>query len=165
MNIDDVLLYGHKWVLKHVEDLPAEQWDTEGVCGWWSVRHILSHLAASENLFVDGLNMFLETEEDTPTFTAMKSMRRTGGNFNEQQVSLRQDWSVEQVMQDYTEAQAKVQKLFKEISREQRSQAGTIPWYGNEYDLEDWVTYANYGHKREHCAQIAVYRDSLGLKT
>ena len=47
------------------------------------------------------------------------------------------------------------------VPLELRRKTGTLPWYGDEYDLEDLVAYSNYGHKAEHCAQIAVYRDTL----
>jgi len=40
-------------------------------------------------------------------------------------------------------------------------QAGTLPWYGLEYALDDFLVYAFYGHKREHSAQIAAFRDRL----
>jgi hypothetical protein len=30
-----------------------------------------------------------------------------------------------------------------------------------EYALDDFIVYQYYGHKREHCAQIAVFRDKL----
>jgi hypothetical protein len=33
--------------------------------------------------------------------------------------------------------------------------------YGLEYALDDFIVYAYYGHKREHTAQIAVFRDTL----
>jgi hypothetical protein len=51
--------------------------------------------------------------------------------------------------------------LIRQIPLETRRKSGLLPWYGAEYDLEDYITYAFYGHKREHCAQIAVYRDTL----
>jgi hypothetical protein len=38
---------------------------------------------------------------------------------------------------------------------------GTIPWYGEQYSIEDLIVYQYYGHKREHVAQIWVYRDHL----
>ena len=38
-------------------------------------------------------------------------------------------------------------------------QPGTLPWYGAEYAVDDLIVYTAYGHKREHSAQIAVYRD------
>jgi hypothetical protein len=38
---------------------------------------------------------------------------------------------------------------------------GTLPWYGPEYALDDFIVYSYYGHKREHSAQINVFRDQL----
>ena len=38
MNANDILKYGHLWVLKHVETLSQADWNTEGVCGWWSTK-------------------------------------------------------------------------------------------------------------------------------
>ena len=35
---------------------------------------------------------------------------------------------------------------------------GMLPWYGAATDLEDFIVYSIYGHKREHAAQIAAYR-------
>jgi hypothetical protein len=36
---------------------------------------------------------------------------------------------------------------------------GILKWYGAEYDLEDFIVYTFYGHKREHCGQIATFSD------
>ena len=36
---------------------------------------------------------------------------------------------------------------------------GSIPWYGAEYCLDDYIVYTNYAHKREHCGQIDVFGD------
>jgi len=30
-----------------------------------------------------------------------------------------------------------------------------------DYALDDFIVYTNYGHKREHSAQIAAFRDGL----
>jgi hypothetical protein len=38
---------------------------------------------------------------------------------------------------------------------------GLLAWYGAEYDLEDVVAYSQYGHKREHGAQVNVYKDTV----
>ena len=37
----------------------------------------------------------------------------------------------------------------------------SFPWYGKEYALDDFIVYTFYGHKREHSAQIAAFRDLL----
>jgi hypothetical protein len=49
--------------------------------------------------------------------------------------------------------------LVAQIPAETLRATGTIPWYGPEYALDDLITYMYYGHKREHSAQIAVFRD------
>jgi hypothetical protein len=30
-----------------------------------------------------------------------------------------------------------------------------------EYSLDDYIVYSSYGHKREHGAQINVFKDTL----
>ena len=42
-----------------------------------------------------------------------------------------------------------------------RIETGTISWLAEEYSIEDLIVYQYYGHKREHVAQIWVYRDHL----
>jgi hypothetical protein len=51
--------------------------------------------------------------------------------------------------------------LAARISADVYRQNGTLPWYGSEYDLDDFIVYTFYGHKREHSAQIAAFRDWL----
>ena len=48
------------------------------------------------------------------------------------------------------------------VSAEQFRAVGTLPWYGAEYSVDDYITYAIYGHKREHIAQVNVFRDRIG---
>lgn len=52
--------------------------------------------------------------------------------------------------------------LVAQIPAETARLTGTLPWYGAEYALDDFVVYTFYGHKREHSAQIAVFRDRSG---
>jgi hypothetical protein len=51
--------------------------------------------------------------------------------------------------------------LINRIPAERCRQVGTLPWYGAEYALDDMLVYMYYGHKREHAAQIAAFRDRL----
>jgi hypothetical protein len=52
-------------------------------------------------------------------------------------------------------------KLAKQISPEKWRENGTLPWYGMEYALDDYIVYTFYAHKREHAAQIGVFKDAL----
>ena len=44
----------------------------------------------------------------------------------------------------------------RSIPAETWREAGTIPWYGPEYALDDLVVYQMYGHKQEHDPQLGA---------
>ena len=60
---------------------------------------------------------------------------------------------------EYNAAVTHVLSLIREIPPETARQPGTVPWYGQEYALDDLIVYQYYGHKREHSAQIAAFLD------
>ena len=59
MNLDDVLKYGHQTVMNSIKGLDESDCLVGGVCGHWSVRDILAHLASDELLLLDAMNMVL----------------------------------------------------------------------------------------------------------
>ncbi len=50
MNTVDILKNGHLTVLRTVDGLPDHTWEMGGVCGVWSVKDILAHLASFEGV-------------------------------------------------------------------------------------------------------------------
>jgi uncharacterized damage-inducible protein DinB len=158
MNAHDVLMYGHRWVHRHLNDLTDEQWLAGGVCGFWSVKDIVSHLASYEWVLVDVLAGFVEPG---PTLILDQFIRQRGDDFNAAQINQRKEWSPAQVLADYDAGYERVMDLLTRIAEQRQRQPGTLPWYGNEYSLEDLLVYQYYGHKREHMAQVSVYRDTL----
>jgi hypothetical protein len=157
MNLEDVLKYGHLTVVNSIDGLTEEQALVGGVCGWWSTRHIMAHLASHELVLGDVLDQLLGAT-DTPH---LANYLAQGLAFNDIEVDKRDGMTFAALVQEYTQASERVRDLAARVPLALRRQAGTLPWYGDEYDLEDLVAYSNYGHKREHCAQIAVYRDTL----
>ena len=157
MNTVDVLKYGHHTVVQAVDGLAAVDWATPGVCGWWSVKDIIAHLASFEHLLIDVLKS-VQGEEATPTLDKFGQDQQ---RFNDLEVEARRDQPVGLVWAEYNETFARAEELMARIPEEQRRLNGVLPWYGAEYDLEDFIVYTFYGHKREHCAQIAVFRDQL----
>jgi hypothetical protein len=157
MNTADILKYGHLTVIESIEGLPEIDWETPGVCGVWSVKDIIAHLASFEYLLIDALTTFLN---DGPFPTLQKYGANPDG-FNDIEVEARQHKSVAEVLAEYNEVQAQTMLLLAQIPVEARRQTGTLPWYGNEYALDDFIVYTFYGHKRAHTAQIAVFRDQL----
>ena len=52
-------------------------------------------------------------------------------------------------------------ELAARVPPEKCPEYGTIPWYGPEYCLDDFIFYTNYAQKREHSPQVMVYRDQM----
>ena len=153
----DVLKYGNATVLRAVADLPAADWATPGVCGWWSAREIVAHLASFEHILIEALEMAGGTRDGYgPT---LRAWFRDGQAFNDQQVADRAALSPQETLADYAAAQAQTMTLATALPPEAWLQTGFLGAYGAEYDPQDFITYAVYGHKREHAAQIAVFRD------
>jgi len=68
-------------------------------------------------------------------------------------VSLRKDKTPAEVLAEYRDRQACTMMLVAQVAPETLREPGTIPWYGIEYSLDDFIAYAYYGHKREHSAK------------
>jgi hypothetical protein len=165
MNANDVLKYGHGTVLRAIDGLADSEWETGGVCGVWSVKDIIAHLASYELVLKEVLGFF-QSDSARPSASIgtsatpmLNAFAEPGGQFNNAQVALRSSYSHTDVLAEYTSAYEQVAALAAQIPAEYFRQAGTLPWYGIEYALDDFIVYAFYGHKREHCAQIAVFRD------
>ena len=160
MNAIDVMKYGHFTVLGAIERLPEEHWNDTGVCGIWSTREIIAHLASYELVLGDVLQG-VATSTSSP---ALDNYLAQGGDFNDAEVGRRRGQSLSETLDEYTRAYEQVAKVAPAIPPETWRQVGTLPWYGDEYSLDDWVVYQFYGHKREHCAEIAVFRNRLAMK-
>ena len=159
MNADDVFRYGHLTVLGVVDGFPDGHWETPGVCGVWSAKDVIAHLASYELATGDAFAGILG-EDATETLGLLLSR---GEAFNDTQVEQRRGQTAEETLAEYTQAHERAAEMLARIPLEQRRQVGILPWYGAEYDLEDLTTYMSYGHKREHSAQIAEFCCRLGL--
>lgn len=157
MNASDVLKYGQQWLMKIVDGFPEKEWRTSGVCGVWSAQDVMAHLASYEVMLVEILAN-LVSSGPTPT---LDNYLNTYTTFNDDQVALRKDRTIGEVMAEYQACYDTTQTYITRIPIETQRQAGTLAWYGAEYDLEDLIVYSYYGHKREHGAQIAAFCDRL----
>jgi ABC-type transport system substrate-binding protein len=158
MNALDVMKYGNLTFLGPLAALPSDRWETDGVCGIWSVKNIVAHIASYEWVMANILRQFTG---GGPT-PHLDTYLRTGMAFNDEQVGNRKSLSAAETLTEYEEAHAAVMALAARVSTEQFRAVGTLPWYGAEYSVDDYITYAVYGHKREHIAQVNVFRDRIG---
>jgi uncharacterized protein (TIGR03083 family) len=158
MNAPDVLKYGQLTLLAGLDGLQDEDWETAGVCGIWSVRQIVAHLVSYEAAIADILQSFVDPSASTPTLDRMKA---DPAGFNDDEVAVRAPLSCTDTLAELTREHARVLDLAGKIAPETYREPGTLPWYGMEYALDDLLVYMAYGHKREHVAQVCVFRDRL----
>jgi len=157
MNAHDILMYGDRTLRAGLDAVPMNWWTQAGVCGGWSVKDILAHLTSYELCQAEALAGFVQPGP-TPT---LDLLREQGSEFNQRQVDARKDLSPQDVLRAYEDAHARLMEAVSSMPEALLSKVGTIPWYGESYSLDDMLVYNNYGHKREHVAQINVYKDSL----
>jgi hypothetical protein len=153
MNALDILKYGHRDVLESIKSLTDDLKEKPGVTTTWSVKDTLAHLASYEHLLEDVLNSVLKPGSPTPCLDAMISSK----NFNDEQVSTYKDSDFEEVLSDYDSTNERIVGIMGLLEPAKLQEVGTIPWYGNEYSLDDFIVYASYGHKREHAGNIKQF--------
>ncbi len=157
MNATDILKYGQQTVLSTLDGFPESAWERPGACGVWSVKDIIAHLASYEEVLVDILSGFVGRHP----IPSLDKFIELGGQFNDTEVDQRKRRIVQEILDEFNDAHAQVMSLAERIRPIVFSQAGTLPWYGMDYSLDDVLVYMYYGHKREHSAQIAAFRDLL----
>ncbi len=140
--------------MRAIEDVPPDLWHAPGACGVWSIRDILAHIASYEQV-LDDIAESLGGARETPALDRMISGE---GAWNDDEVARRAGRSPDELVDEYHSAFERALDLLSAIPSERWTAAGILPWYGAEYDLEDFVVYASYGHKREHAGQIGVFR-------
>ena len=157
MNAGDILNYGHQTVLKAIDGIPYEAWETSGVVGIWTLKDVVGHLASFEQVLTEILTSLKDTSVGTPTLEQFINHP----DFNNSQVALRKGHTPAQVQAEYQDWHQQVRSLVAGLPEARFKEVGIVPWYGAEYDLEDFLVYTYYGHKREHSAQIAMYKKRL----
>lgn len=159
MNTLAILEYGHQTLLKTIDGVAMEHWETPDVCGYWSIKEIVAHLASYEQWHADVMHSLLDDGEDTPTLDLMFASHE---KFNDLEVPRRSASNPEEVLAEYKHIHGELMELASRFPEEQFSVNGTLPWYGEGYCLNDFLVFTSYGHKREHSAQVNVFKDTLG---
>lgn len=159
MNARDVLMYGHRMVLNTVASFPAHRVYVRGAVGYWSVKDVVAHLASYELVLAEVLGNLLAPQPTPLT----DEFRAAGQAFNDHQVDeLRRAATLEEVLDEYNAAHVQVRLLAGRVPLDEWRRNGVLPWYGRAYDLEDFIAYTYYGHKREHCGQVQTFGDRFG---
>lgn len=167
MNALEIMMYGQRTVFAELDHVPQEHWERGGVCGFWSVKNIIAHLTSHEHVLGEVLGQFAEPNRAGAARVAtpyLDEIRAGPAEFNDHQVEMRQHLSAAETLAGFERVHSETMRLLALVSPELLRRVGTIPWYGNEYALDDFIVYGYYGHKREHSAQIGVFKDLLAAE-
>ncbi len=157
MNTVEMFDNGHNTLIDTLARLDVGDTAIPNVCGLWSVKDILIHLTSFEQVLGDLLLSLQGKATDTERLRAFIY----DADFNYVTVRDNQYKSYNAILEDYVQAHQRASEILIEFPDELRRMKGILAWYGADYDLDDFIAYTYYGHKVEHSAQIATYRDSL----
>jgi hypothetical protein len=155
MRASDILRYGTNFFQGALDGVPDSEWSTPDVCGVWSVKDIVGHLASYENLLSNILTDF----PSVPSSVVQTMMDPYA--WNDEMVASRRDKIPQETLTEYNEGHTRNMALIAKVTPEVCREVGLLPWYGPEYSLDDFLVYSFYGHKREHGAQVNVFKDVL----
>lgn len=153
MNAVDILFYGDKTWREAVDAVRDKEWHAVGATSQWTPQDVYAHIISYELVLGEVLAQALDGAP-TPLTEAFGQDHEA---WTAQQVELRRPHSLKDVQDEYVQAHARVMALAPRLTAEQWRAVGTIPWYGAEYSLDDFVVYANYAHKREHATGLKVF--------
>jgi Mycothiol maleylpyruvate isomerase N-terminal domain len=149
MNPSDILRYGQATIDELIDRFEPGHWEAIAL-GTWRTKDLVGHLGAFEVRFAEVLGTFAG---DEPTTNLRAESPAT---FNDDQAAIRRDWSVERIVAELRDAHRRTMSCVDRIAPETWREVGTIPWYGPEYALDDFLVYIEYGHKREHAPQLGA---------
>jgi len=158
MFITGLLEYGHQTVLKSIEGIEGENWESGKVVGEWSAKDVLNHLTSMEHIFLDVLKSAIEKDTTTPYLDGYLS--KGPHVYCNEQVEAHRPNPITATLQEFEEVHAQVMATVEQLDPTLLSQKGTLSWYGEVYALDDYAVYANYGHKIEHATQLELYRQT-----
>ena len=116
MNADDVFRYGHLTVLGAVDGFPDVHWETPGVCGVWSAKDVIAHLASYELATAEAF-AGIQGEEPSETLGLLLSR---GEAFNDSQVEQRRGQTANETLAEHTQAHDRAAEMLARIPLEQR---------------------------------------------
>lgn len=157
MNTKEMLQSGHHFIVNAIEALPEADWYLPGVTGEWSLKDLIAHLASFELVLNESLKALID---NAPAPTAHREAADPQA-FNETEVARRKGRSARTVWGEYEGTHIANLRLVERVPDESMHVRGSPEWIGEAHDLEDFIAQKILGHKREHGAQIQIFKDQL----
>ena len=157
MNIHDVLRDGHEMFQESLLGLADADWQRIGVVGQRSVKEIVAQAAGFEKMLVE----LLETLSSDRDGSLVARFAADPERFGVDEIQARRHLSPAYTFAEYDRTYRHAMALLRRLPAKKLHEKGLLPWYGEQYDLEDFLVHAFYGHKREYSAHVALYREQL----
>jgi hypothetical protein len=153
----DLLEQAHVAALRSVDGLPILGWHIPGVYGDWSVKDIFAYFTSCQYVMLD---IFASVTGETRT-PALDRWLKNRERYDAVGVARRRNHMVQVVLDEYNDVHMETINQLIRIPDQLLRQKGTLPWYGEEYDLEQFITYVFYHHMRDLADHIAAFRDRM----
>lgn len=111
--------------------VPPDRREEPGVCGEWSLKDLLGHLAYWDSVRVGKL----EAEAAGGTILTDE---RDDDTINAEQAGIRADWSWDDVLNEVTSTRERLIALLKQPSKLDNSDVGSH-WLGHREQIEAWL--------------------------
>ncbi len=153
MDIRKLHTDGHNALMRTIDEMTGDVANLPNVCGHWSVRQIVAHLASFERLLGDVI-VAVKTGEISG---CIKQFATDADTFNDLEVGSLNRMRLEEVVEMYGESYRRTAAALADMSDAELYRTGTLPWYDDTSSLADFIVVKNYTHKREHIAQVEVF--------
>ncbi len=134
--------------------IPQPEWTTRPVCGVWTMKELLGHLADWEKVAVDGLRPLAAGHIPEFNYTL-----DSFDEFNNKNAAARAGQSWDEVWADYEVTRATLLDLLAQTSPADLQRTFMAPW-GREISGSVWLLIWP-GHEMEHAIDV---RAALGLR-
>ncbi len=153
----DLLEQAHLAALRSVERLPMLGWHIPGVYRDWSVKDTFAHMTDCEYVLLD---IMASVVGDAPTPILDRWLKHRE-QYYAAGIARRHAVTVQAVLGEYNEVHAETINQIIRIPDDKLRQNGTLPWYSEELDLEQFIAYTFYHYKRNEVEHIAAFRDQM----
>ena len=146
MNVVSLWQYTHQALIGAL-DHPT--WERE-VWPQRTLKDAITNLTAMEYVLCEVLESMLD---DSPTPTLDRFVVDYD-RFNREEIAERRTLSGDEVLEEYRYIYAQTSRLMTLMPGRKWRERGTLPWYGPDFSLEEFVVLFLFEHKREAVAQI-----------
>jgi hypothetical protein len=141
---------GRQELVEMLQDLPDEDMVKPGVCGEWSIKDILAHLAQWEGQTV---TLLFQARQSERTPTTAHFGKETVDEVNQRWYEANRDRPLERVWEDWIGVRKQMIRRVSEFSEKELTDPQRYPW-SNGRPLWQIIADSTFDHEDEHADGI-----------